>query len=103
MRVQQNAEAVPTEVQAEAVPNDKVEYLEFLGTDSQFGTEFYGETGTHSVTAKHLKEAADVDLGMKEAVWRKGRNGRFLVKTSDLTPEAVEHLATDPMFRVVSL
>lgn len=90
---------------AELAPEEpaKTEYLEFLGTDPQFGTEFYGETGTHSITAKHLREVADVDLGVKEAVWKRGRNGRFLVPTSDLTPEAVDHLSHDAMFKVVSL
>lgn len=105
MRAQQTTDAVPTEVLAEEAPvqDDKVEYLEFLGTDPQLGTEFYGATGTHSVSAKHLREVADIELGVKEAVWQRQKNGRFLVPTADLTPEAVEYLMQDPMFKVVSL
>ncbi len=79
------------------------EYLEFVGTDPIHGTEFYGANGTHSLTQKHMKEYHDVDLGKKEVVWKRGSNGRFLVPVSDLTPEAVEVLAQDPMFKKVSI
>lgn len=96
-------QAAPAELAPEKQEPAKTEYLEFLGTNPEFGTEFYGDTGTHVITAKHLREAADVELGVKEAVWKRGRNGRFLVPTSDLTPEAVDHLSHDAMFKVVSL
>ncbi len=80
----------------------KTDYLEFVGT-GQYGTEFYGQRGTHVVTAKQLKEAYDVDLGVKEAVWKRGKNQRFLVPVADLNAEAVEALEKDPMFKRVSI
>lgn len=90
----------PEETVDEPVPAQ--EFLEFVGTPP-YGTEFYsGEFGTHVVTAKQLKDAYDVDLGKKEVVWRKDKNGRMLVSTEGLTPEAVEALANDQMFKVVS-
>lgn len=76
------------------------EYIEFVGTDKRYGTEFHS---THTVTAKDLEDAADIDLGKDVVTWRKGSNGRFLVPASELTPEAVEYLASDPMFRLVKV
>lgn len=92
------ADTVVVEPQEEA----EVEYIEFVG-EQPYGTEFYGRTGTHSITAKHLKEHHDVDLGKKEVVWQRGSNGRFLVPVSDITPEAAEVLAQDPMFKRVTI
>lgn len=90
------------EADAEIAADEEVEYLEFVGT-KPFGTEFYGATGTHTVTRAQMKDRHDVDLGPKEVVWRKGKNGRFLVPVADMTPEAVEVLAADPMFKRVSI
>jgi hypothetical protein len=90
-----------TETTAESEP-EKVEYLEFVGSEP-YGTEFYGQTGTHSITDKHMKEYHDVPLGKKEVVWSRGKNGRFLVPTADLNPDAVTVLADDPMFKVVTV
>ena len=84
---------------------EKTEYLEFLGTDpSGHGTEFYKDNGgTHTISNAQMKAAYDVELGVKEAVWKRGSNGRFLVPTADLNPKAVEILAKDPMFKLVEL
>lgn len=88
----------------EKVPaDDKIEYLEFVGMEP-YGTEFYkGEFGTHTVTKAQMKANHDIDLGAKEVVWRKDGAGRMLVKASDMTPEAANYLATDPMFKLVTL
>lgn len=94
---QDMAEEVTVEAKPEA--KQKTEYIEFVG-DAVHGTEFIGQ---HSVDAKHMKEYHDTDLGKKEVVWTKGRNGRYLVKASDITPEAAEVLENDPMFKRVSL
>lgn len=81
----------------------KTEYIEFVGQEP-YGTEFYkGEHGTHTVFAKDFKKYHDLELGKKEVVWRKGANGRMLVPVSDITPEAAEYLASDPMFKRVTL
>jgi hypothetical protein len=89
--------------EAEPVEPTTTEYLEFLGTDKVHGTEFYGETGTHAISNAHMKATHDVELGVKEAVWKRGPNRRFLVPTADLNPAAVEILAADPMFKLVTL
>lgn len=81
----------------------KTDYVEFLGTDPSVGTEFYGQHGTHSITRAHMKDTHDVDLGVKEVVWKRGKNGRFLVPASDLTSEVVDILIADPMFKLVSI
>jgi len=81
----------------------KTEYIEFVGQEP-YGTEFYrGEHGTHTVFAKDFKEYHDLELGKKEVVWRKGKNGRMLVPVTDITPEAAEYLESDPMFKRVTL
>lgn len=77
----------------------KVDYIEFVGT-APHGTEFHS---SHTVSAVDLKKYHDVDLGVKEVVWTKGDNGRFLVPVKDMTPEAAEVLAKDPMFKRVKL
>jgi hypothetical protein len=97
---EEQAPAEPAE--QEAAP-EKTEYLEFLGTDPAHGTEFYKDSGTHTVSDAHMKSVHDVSLGKREAVWKRGRNGRFLVATADLNPAAVEILAADPMFKLVEL
>lgn len=100
-------EAAPDELaeqldEAPAEPQ-KIEYIEFVG-EKPYGTEFYrGEYGTHTVFAADFKKYHDLELGKKEVVWRKGANGRMLVPVSDITPEAAEYLASDPMFRRVEL
>lgn len=83
---------------------DATEYIEFVG-DKPHGTEFYKvEGGTHSITAAHMKQYHDVELGAKEIVWRKKtEKGRMLVPVSDMTPEAAEIIAADPMFKRVTL
>lgn len=87
-------------VEAEAEPvNQKTEYVEFVGIQP-YGTEF---SGGHSISAKHMKEYHDVELGAKELSWTKGKNGRFLVPMADMTPEAAEVLLADPMFRKASV
>jgi hypothetical protein len=95
---------VPDEdlVEKEAPAATTTEYLEFVGQEP-YGTEFYGQTGTHTVTKAHMKEHHDVDLGTKEVVWKRGPNGRFLVPVADITPEAAEVLSNDPLFRRVTL
>lgn len=93
------------EAPAEEAPVEpsKTAYVEFVGFPP-YGTEFYkGSGGTHSITNAHMREHHDVDLGMEEAVWKRGANGRFLVKQADLTPGAVEVLANDPAFQLVDL
>lgn len=77
----------------------KTEYIEFVGMPP-YGTEF---TSQHSVDRKHMKDYHDLDLGAKEVVWTKGKNGRFLVPVSDMTPEAAGYFESDPMFKRVSL
>ncbi len=104
---EQGAQAVDREnnvvADAEPVPDDKKEYIEFVG-QPPYGTEFYnGEYGTHTVFANDFKKYHDLDLGKKEVVWRKGPNGRMLVPVADITPEAAEYLASDPMFKRVTL
>lgn len=99
-------EALLTEepISDESTADDgKTEYVEFVGSDPAHGTEFYGAKGTHSIDRKHMKDYHDVDLGTKEVVWSRGKNGRFLVPTSELTPEVVAVLEKDPMFKVVSI
>lgn len=79
------------------------EYVEFIGVPP-YGTEFYKVGGgTHSITEAHMREHHNVGLGQEEVVWKKGANGRMLVPTSELTPEAVSVLAEDPMFEVVTI
>lgn len=99
---EETREAFEARQAAEQEP-EKTEYLEFLGTDSVHGTEFYGDTGTHAITNAHMKKYHDVELGVKEAVWKRGSNGRFLVPTKDLNPAAIEILVADPMFKLVTL
>ena len=94
--VRADEEAALEEPQAEP---QGTEYIEFVG-QQPYGTEF---TTSHTVSRKDLKDAYDIDLGTKEVVWTKGRNGRFLVKASDMSPEAVEVLENDPMFKRVTL
>ena len=99
-------EGVADEPEAEPEP-EKVEYIEFLGTDPKFGTEFYapGVVG-HTVTRKDLKDAWGITIP-KDIEWTKlaggPHRGRMLVPVSDLTPEAADGLANDPMFKRVSL
>jgi hypothetical protein len=98
-------QAAPAELaeQEPAPEEDKTEYIEFVG-QPPYGTEFYkGELGTHTVFAHDFKKYHDLELGKKEVVWRKGSNGRMLVPVSDITPEAAEYLASDPMFKRVTL
>jgi hypothetical protein len=98
-----NPDTEVNETKASSVEDSKTDYLEFVGTEP-YGTEFYkGDAGTHSITKAQMKANHDIDLGAKEVVWRKGSNGRMLVNTSDMSPEAVDVLADDPMFRRVSL
>lgn len=93
----------PEGLVAEEPEPAKTEYIEFVGQEP-YGTEFYkGEHGTHTVFANDFKKYHDLTLGKKEVVWRKGANGRMLVPVSDITPEAAEYLATDPMFKRVTL
>lgn len=82
----------------DAAPKE-VEYLEFVGFGPT-GAEFYT---SHSVTAKQMKDHYDIDLGKNAIVWRKRPDGRMLVPVSDMTPEAAEILANDPMFKHVKL
>jgi hypothetical protein len=93
-------EEVPAD---EPVAEDKPEYIEFLGTDPRYGTEFYGVNGSHTIGRTHMKDQHDIDLGTKELVWKAGKDGRFLVPVADMSPEAAEHLANDPMFKRVTL
>lgn len=96
----QNTEETREDFEArQAAEAQKTEYVEFVGWPP-FGTEFISE---HSITAKHMKEVHDIDLGKKEVVWRKGTNGRFLVPTKDISPDTVAYLKTDPAFKIVSL
>jgi hypothetical protein len=90
-----------------APAEDKVEYIEFLGTNKEFGVEFYKEGVVgHSVTRKELREAWDVDTP-KDLKWTKmaggPHKGRMLVKVEDMSPAAAEGFANDPMFRRVTL
>lgn len=94
-------DAVAMDNEAEVLP-DQTEYIEFVGQEPH-GTEFYGRLGTHSISAKHMKEFHDTELGKKDIVWTRGSNGRFLVPVTDMTPEAAEILARDPMFKRVSI
>lgn len=95
---------VAAEGEPEAAPVTETDYIEFVGDNPKYGVEFYnGPSGTHSLTAKHMKEYHDIDLGKKEVVWTKGKNGRMLVPVSDITPEAADVLAEDPMFKRVTL
>lgn len=104
----QDPDSVVATPDAEAVAEEpaKVEYLEFLGTDAAFGTDFYtkevGGVG-HTISNAHMKKYHDIELGVKEAAWKRGNNGRFLFPTADLNPAAVEVLAKDGMFKVVTL
>jgi hypothetical protein len=91
-------EIAEQDVEAQAEPA-KTEYIEFVG-DVKYGTEF---TGRHRVSDKHMKKFHHVDLGKKEVSWTKRADGRMLVPTSDITPEAAEVLANDPMFKRVEL
>lgn len=77
----------------------KVVYVEFLGMPP-YGTEF---TSSHGIDAEHMREYHDVDLGIEEVKWTRGKNGRFLVPADQMTSEAVEVLDNDPMFQVVEL
>lgn len=98
-------QAAPEELaeQAPAPEEGKTEYIEFVG-QPPYGTEFHrGEYGTHTVNAKDFKTYHNLDLGKKEVVWRKGANGRMLVPVADITPDAAEYLASDPMFKRVTL
>lgn len=93
-------EAAEEEVPAEP---DKVEYIEFVG-QPPYGTEFYnGEHGTHTISAAHLKQYHDLVLGKKEVVWRKRADGKMLVPVSDIPAEVADLLASDPMFKRVTL
>lgn len=87
----------------QAPESEETEYIEFLGTDPQHGTTFYG---THTVSKKYLKDAWGVDTP-KDLTWAKQeggpRAGRMLVPVSDMSPEAAEGLAKDRMFRRVTL
>jgi hypothetical protein len=76
------------------------EYIEFLGTDpAVHGTALHTE---HSVSKAHMKKYHDLTIP-KDLSWTRGSNGRFLVPVSDMTPEAAEVLANDPMFKRVTV
>lgn len=77
----------------------KTEYVEFVGTDPNYGTEFHEK---HAVSRAHLKKYHDLTTP-KDLEWTKGSNGRFLVPVADMTPEVAELLANDPMFKRVTL
>jgi hypothetical protein len=99
----QNIDEAPAD-EAQGDEQGETEYLEFLGTNPEtHGTEFYRDGGTHTISRAHMKAIHGVDLGVKEAVWKRGSNGRFLVPVADLGPEAGEILAADPMFKRVTL
>jgi hypothetical protein len=97
--MQADAEAVP-ELAEEQAPTE-TEYIEFVG-DKPYGTEFYGQGGTHTITRKQFENYHDIKT-VKDLVWKRGANGRFLVPVADMSPEAAELLANDPMFRRVTL
>lgn len=97
-------QAALEELTPEAAEEDSsTEYIEFLGTDPKHGTEF---TAEHTVTRKQLWDAWDVTTP-KDLRWTKlegGPNkGRMLVPVADMSSEAAEGLANDPMFRRVTL
>lgn len=81
----------------------KTEYIEFVGTDPQYGVEFHSE---HTVTRKQLRDAWGVETS-KDLKWTKQDGGplkgRMLVPVADMSPEAAEGLANDPMFKRVTL
>jgi hypothetical protein len=78
---------------------EATEYIEFVGTDPQYGTTFHT---SHSVSKAHFKKFHDLTVP-KDLVWTRGANGRFLVPVSDMTPEAAEVLVNDPMFKRVTV
>jgi hypothetical protein len=86
-----------TEVKAEPKSEtpEPIEYIEFVG-DPQYGTEFHSE---HTVSAAHMRQYHDVDLGTKVVAWNK--QNHFRVPASDITPEAASILEADPMFKRV--
>jgi hypothetical protein len=98
------AEAIDADnsVEAEAEPA-KVEYIEFVGTDAKYGTEFHSE---HTVTRAQIRDAWDIKTP-KDLTWTKleggPHKGRMLVPVSDMSPEAAAGLENDPMFRRVTL
>lgn len=96
-------EAAAPEELAEQEEPAKVDYIEFLGTDPQFGVEF---TSEHTVTRKQLKDAWDVTTP-KDLRWEKKvggpHKGRMLVPVSDMSPEAAAGFENDSMFRRVTL
>lgn len=98
----EHVEVVEDKADEKVQAETKTKYLEFVGQEP-YGTEFYGTTGTHTVYDAEMKKYYDVSLGRKEAVWKRGANGRFLVPEGDLSPEAVEVLANDPLFKRVEL
>lgn len=93
-----NDEKTEVDMVAADPESAKVEYIEYLG-DPTYGTEF---TVGHEVSRKHLREHHDVSTP-KDLTWTKGKNGRFLVKVEDMSPEAAELLENDPAFKRVTL
>jgi hypothetical protein len=99
---QDNSVAVPEDDEPETT-----DYIEFVGTDPQFGTEFYrpGVVG-HSITRKHMRETHDVTM-TKDLEWTKAEagkhKGRMLVPVEGLSQDTLDILENDPMFKRVSL
>jgi hypothetical protein len=87
--------------------SETTDYIEFLGTDKEYGVEFYapGVVG-HTVTRKDLRDAWDVETP-KDLKWTKmaggPHKGRMLVKVEDMSEAAATGFENDPMFRRVSL
>lgn len=82
---------------------EKVDYIEFVGTNPEYGTEFHSE---HTITRKQLRDAWGVETP-KDMRWVKAEGGphkgRMLVPVSDMSPQAAEGLANEPMFKRVTL
>jgi hypothetical protein len=90
---------VSDDKQAEARVASGTEYIEFVGTDPAYGTEFHEK---HSVSRAHFKKYHDVTTP-KDLEWTKRADGKMVVPVADMSPEAAEILANDPMFKKVTL
>jgi len=98
-------EGTPSEMQdpgatkaSEPMP-EPVEYVEFVGTEP-YGAEFIT---AHTITRKQARDAWEITIPA-DLVWTKDRRkkDRMLVPTEGMSPELVEFLADDPMFKVVT-
>jgi hypothetical protein len=77
------------------------EYVEYDGSDQQYGTEFVDH---RVITVADAKASWDVDIP-EDLVWSKRRfrgADRLLLKTEDVPASVMEYVLQEPGFKAVT-